>query len=106
MTTISGWVAPGFEGVRDAFQANFDAGVEVGAAFGAYHRGEKVVDLWGGIADARTEEPWEEDTLVLVYSTTKGVVGDVCQPAGSTGCDRCRGSGRQLLAGIRAGREG
>lgn len=74
MTTISGWVAPGFEGVRDTFQANFDAGVEVGAAFGAYHRGEKVVDLWGGIADARTEEPWEEDTLVLVYSTTKGVV--------------------------------
>jgi CubicO group peptidase (beta-lactamase class C family) len=74
MTTISGWVAPGFEGVRDTFQANFDAGVEVGAAFGAYHRGEKVVDLWGGIADARTQEPWKEDTLVLVYSTTKGVV--------------------------------
>ncbi len=74
MTTISGWVAPGFEGVRDVFQANFDAGIEVGAAFGAYHRGEKVVDLWGGIADKRTQEPWNEDTLVLVYSTTKGVV--------------------------------
>jgi CubicO group peptidase (beta-lactamase class C family) len=56
------------------FQANFDAGVEVGAAFGAYHQGEKVVDLWGGIADNRTQDPWEEDTLVLVYSTTKGVV--------------------------------
>jgi CubicO group peptidase (beta-lactamase class C family) len=74
VTTISGWVAPGFEGVRDVFQANFDAGVEVGAAFGAYHRGEKVVDLWGGIADNRTQEPWKEDSLVLVYSTTKGVV--------------------------------
>jgi CubicO group peptidase (beta-lactamase class C family) len=74
VTTISGWVAPGFEGVREVFQANFDAGSEVGAAFGAYHRGEKVVDLWGGIADVRTEEPWNEDTLVLVYSTTKGVV--------------------------------
>ncbi len=74
MTTIDGWVAPGFEEVRDVFQANFDAGVEVGAAFGAYHRGAKVVDLWGGIADVRTEEPWNEDTLVLVYSTTKGVV--------------------------------
>jgi CubicO group peptidase (beta-lactamase class C family) len=74
VSKISGWVAPGFEGVRDAFQANFDAGVEVGAAFGAYHRGEKVVDLWGGIADARTEAPWEEDSLVLVYSTTKGAV--------------------------------
>jgi CubicO group peptidase (beta-lactamase class C family) len=71
---ISGWVAPGFEAVRDVFQANFDAGFEVGAAFGAYHRGQKVVDLWGGVADARTERPWEEDSLVLVYSTTKGVV--------------------------------
>jgi CubicO group peptidase (beta-lactamase class C family) len=74
VATISGWVAPGFEGVRDTFQANFDAGVEVGAAFGAYHRGEKVVDLWGGVSDQRTQEPWNEDTLVLVYSTTKGVV--------------------------------
>ena len=71
---ISGWVAPGFEAVHDVFQANFDAGFEVGAAFGAYHRGRKVVDLWGGVADARTEKPWEEDSLVLVYSTTKGVV--------------------------------
>ena len=74
MTTISGWVARGFEEVRDTFQANFDAGIEVGAAFGAYHRGQKVVDLWGGIADARTEKPWEEDSLVVVYSTTKGIV--------------------------------
>ena len=73
MTTISGWVAPGFEAVREAFQANFDAGSEVGAAFAAYHRGEKVVDLWGGIADPTTGRPWEEDSMVLVYSTTKGV---------------------------------
>jgi len=72
VTTTSGWVAPGFEGVRDTFQANFDAGTEVGAAFAAYHRGEKVVDLWGGIADQTTGRPWDEDTLVLVYSTTKG----------------------------------
>ena len=74
MTTTSGWVAPGFEGVRDAFQANFDTRAEAGAAFGAYFRGAKVVDLWGGIADVRTESPWEEDTMVLVYSTTKGAV--------------------------------
>jgi CubicO group peptidase (beta-lactamase class C family) len=73
MTTVGGWVAPGFEGVRQGFQDNFDAGAEVGAAFAAYHRGEKVVDLWGGIADQTTGRPWDEDTLVLVYSTTKGV---------------------------------
>lgn len=73
MTEIKGWVAPGFEDVRRAFQANFDDGAEVGAAFAAYHRGEKVVDLWGGVADDTTGRPWEEDTMVLVYSTTKGI---------------------------------
>ena len=52
---------------------NFDDGAEVGAAYAAYHRGHKVVDLWGGVADATTERPWDEDTLVLVYSTTKGM---------------------------------
>jgi CubicO group peptidase (beta-lactamase class C family) len=73
MTTISGWVAPGFEAVREAFTANFDDGLEAGAAFGAYHRGEKVVDLWGGVADTKTGRMWDEDALVLVYSTTKGI---------------------------------
>jgi CubicO group peptidase (beta-lactamase class C family) len=73
VTTIEGWVAPGFEGVRQVFQGNFDAGTEVGAAFAAYHRGQKVVDLWGGLADQRTGRAWEENALVLVYSTTKGV---------------------------------
>lgn len=72
MTTISGSVAPGFETVRDVFQANFDAGAEDGAAFAAYHLGHKVVDLWGGIADTTTGRPWDEDTMVLTFSTTKG----------------------------------
>jgi len=71
--TIRGWAAPGFETVREVFQGNFDAGSEVGAAFAAYHRGKKVVDLWGGVADPTTGRPWDEDTMVLVYSTTKGV---------------------------------
>ena len=48
---INGWTATGFEGVRDQFEKNFADGLEVGAAFSAYHRGQKVVDLWGGIAD-------------------------------------------------------
>jgi CubicO group peptidase (beta-lactamase class C family) len=70
---IDGFTAPGWEGVRDAFAGNFASGIEVGAAFSAYHRGQKVVDLWGGIADRRTGTPWREDTIVLVYSTTKGM---------------------------------
>jgi len=72
MTMIDGWVAPGFEAVREVFGANFDKGDEDGAAFSAYHRGHKVVDLWGGVADTVTGQPWEEDTMVLTYSTTKG----------------------------------
>jgi CubicO group peptidase (beta-lactamase class C family) len=72
MTEINGFIAPGFEGVRDAFAGNFDNGSEVGAAFSAYHRGEKVVDIWGGVADVETGALWQEDSMVLVFSTTKG----------------------------------
>jgi CubicO group peptidase (beta-lactamase class C family) len=67
-----GWTASGFEGVRDAFEKNFADGLEVGAAFSAYHRGKKVVDLWGGQFDPTSGKDWEEDTIALVYSTTKG----------------------------------
>ena len=70
---IHGGVAPGFEPVREEFGRNFSERGELGAACCAYAGGEKVVDLWGGSRDRRTGEPWEEDTLVLVFSTTKGV---------------------------------
>ncbi|HEY5014367.1 MAG TPA: serine hydrolase domain-containing protein [Acidimicrobiia bacterium] len=69
---IEGFTAPGFEGVRAAFERNFAEGLEVGAAFSAYHRGRLVVDLWGGIADPETGKAWERDTMILVFSTTKG----------------------------------
>jgi CubicO group peptidase (beta-lactamase class C family) len=77
VTVSSGWTAQGFEGVRDVFERNFAGGGEVGAAFSAYHRGEKVVDLWGGVADQETGRAWEEDSIILVFSTTKGVTA-VC----------------------------
>jgi CubicO group peptidase (beta-lactamase class C family) len=72
MTESNGTTAPGFESVRDTFDANFAKGLEIGASFSAYHRGEKVVDLWGGTADVATNRPWDERTLALVFSTTKG----------------------------------
>jgi CubicO group peptidase (beta-lactamase class C family) len=72
MTTMDGWTAPGFEGVRVAFEKNFAEGLEVGAAFSAYHRGQLVADVWGGIADPKTNKPWERDTIIGVFSTTKG----------------------------------
>lgn len=73
---IEGFVAPGFEGVRTAFAAGFertDDLREVGAAIAVVHRGELVVSLWGGLADADAGTPWCEDTLANVWSTTKGV---------------------------------
>lgn len=82
---IAGSVKPGFEAVRDAFVQNFERGQELGAACCVYHRGEKVVDLWGGIRDASTGEPWERDTMVLVYSTTKGMAGMAMALAHSRG---------------------
>lgn len=70
--TIDGWTAPGFEKVRDTFERHFADGIEVGAAFSAYHQGRAVVDLWGGIADQETGRTWDEDTVIVVFSTTKG----------------------------------
>lgn len=69
---VCGTVAPGFESVRDAFADNFLRYGEQGAATSIYVDGRKVVDLWGGIADAATGRPWTQDTLSLVWSTTKG----------------------------------
>lgn len=70
---IEGEVAPGFEEVRAAFAENFAKRGELGAAVAVWFRGKPVVDLWGGVRDPRTGAPWERDTLVMVYSTTKGM---------------------------------
>ena len=72
---ISGFVKPEFEAVREAFVENFERRNELGAACCIYYRGEKVVDLWGGVRNESTGEPWEEDTMVIVFSTTKGLAG-------------------------------
>lgn len=73
--SVAGHVRPGFEAVREAFVENFERRDELGAACCVFHRGEKVVDLWGGIRNRATGEPWEEDTMALVHSTTKGMAG-------------------------------
>ena len=70
---IAGWVADGYDGVREAFAANFEERGEVGAAVAVYRGGVQVVDLWGGVADPATGRAWERDTIVPVFSSTKGV---------------------------------
>ena len=72
-SAIAGFVKPGFEAVRQAFAENFERRNELGAACCIYYHGEKVVDLWGGVRNETTGEPWEEDTMVIVFSTTKGL---------------------------------
>ena len=82
---VDGFVLPGYEAVREAFVENFTDRREVGAACCVYHRGEKVVDLWGGVRNKATGEPWEEDTMALVYSTTKGLAAMTLAIAHSRG---------------------
>lgn len=83
---IGGSVAVGFEPVREAFAETVNRRGEVGAAVAAYHEGETVVDLWGGYRDADRTEPWTEDTLVLVFSATKGVAAAGMAHAHAAGC--------------------
>lgn len=71
MVLLHGSVAPGFEAVQMEFARNFSERGEVGAALSIYARGEPVVDLWGGYRDRRTRAPWEQDTLMLMYSARR-----------------------------------
>jgi CubicO group peptidase (beta-lactamase class C family) len=82
---VHGTVAPGFELVHDEFQRNFIERGELGAACAVYQHGEKVVDLWGGIRNKDTSEPWEEDTMVVVFSSTKGMASMAVAVAHSRG---------------------
>ena len=75
---IHGTVAPGFEPVREAFAANFERGEEAGASFAATVEGEFVVDIWAGTRDIAGTLPWERDTIVNVFSTTKATVATAC----------------------------
>ncbi len=72
MTDINGTVDEGYGAVADAFARNFDEHGELGAAFSLYVDGEAKVDIWAGVADRETGRAWADDTLQLVYSTTKG----------------------------------
>jgi len=70
---LRGTVVPGFDRVADAFLANFTEHEEVGAACCVYLDGEAVVDVWAGDADRDAGRAWGRDTIVIVFSCTKGV---------------------------------
>ena len=71
MSDVHGFVQPRFEGVRQAMAASLASGADLGASFAATLNGEPIIDIWGGWADPEQTRPWERDTIVNVYSTTK-----------------------------------
>lgn len=82
---VHGFARSDFARVRAAFSENFARRRELGAACCVYVRGEKVVDLWGGIRDQATGSSWEEHTMTLVFSATKGMAAAVMALAHSRG---------------------
>ena len=82
---VHGDVSRGFEPVHGAFVGNFVERGELGGACCAYYRGKKVVDLWGGLRNKQTGEPWEQDTMVVVHSASKGLAAMTLAIAHSRG---------------------
>lgn len=82
---ISGYARYGYERVRLAFIDNFVRRRELGGACCACYGGETVVDVWGGVRDKATGEPWERDTMVVLHSATKGLAAMTLAVAHSRG---------------------
>lgn len=72
-TPIKGHCDPRFRPLQRVFEENFRSGGEIGAAVAVMFDGEPVVDLWGGYLDSEKTRPWQRDTIVNVFSTTKGM---------------------------------
>lgn len=82
---LGGGVQGGFAAVQAAFIENFQTRHELGGACCVYERGDKVVDIWGGIRDFATAAPWEQDTMVVIHSATKGLAAMALALAHSRG---------------------
>jgi CubicO group peptidase (beta-lactamase class C family) len=82
---VNGDVRAGFESVRDAFAENFDRRHELGSGCAVCLDGQTAVDLWGGVRSRETGEPWARDTMVIVYSATKGLAAMTLALAHSRG---------------------
>jgi CubicO group peptidase (beta-lactamase class C family) len=81
VATVRGGCEPRFARVREEFERNFAERGESGASVCVVVDGERVVDLWGGVADEATGAPWTSDTLNVVFSCSKGVAalaGHLC----------------------------
>jgi len=82
---IHGQAISGFDGVRETFAENFSRRHELGGAVAVYRHGAPVVDLWGGVRNRVSGDPWERDTMVVIYSATKGLAAMTLALAHSRG---------------------
>lgn len=82
---VEGYCAPGWAPLVDAFVANFVEREEVGASLCITIAGETLVDIWGGYADPVTARPWQRDTIVVVFSATKGATALCAHHLANTG---------------------
>lgn len=71
MATIHGKTDTRFDELQSILSESLDSGADVGASVAVVHRGETVVDIWGGHRDEARSVPWESDTITNVWSTTK-----------------------------------
>src|SRR5499427_2980790 len=71
MSRIEGKCANEFAGVKEAFAKNLNSSEDIGASAAVFIDGEPVVDIWGGHVDEARTRPWERDTIVNMFSTTK-----------------------------------
>ena len=70
---VAGYCDPRFHAVRDQFGQALASGFDTGASIAVEHQGEMVVNLWGGYKDRGKTDPWSDDTLINVFSTTKAI---------------------------------
>lgn len=82
---VHGDVDPGYGAVAEEFRRNLAERKELGAACAVVRGGRLVVDLWGGFRDKQRTKPWQHDTLVTVWSTTKGMSAAAMAVAHSRG---------------------
>src|ERR1700689_237848 len=78
MAEIHGTCDDRFAQVREVLASNLDSGSDLGASGAVHLAGEPVVDIWGGYLDAEQTKPWEQDTLINVWSTTKTMAALCC----------------------------
>jgi CubicO group peptidase (beta-lactamase class C family) len=71
VSTTEGFTTDAFAGVRATLENNLASGADLGASVTVHHKGEVVVDIWGGFVDEAKTTPWATDTIVNVWSTTK-----------------------------------